>query len=335
MSSKFFFSLSSIKPQNSYDGGSITHVTSKHVPGFVDISFANLDLKPKGSQEPIWHPNTNKLGYCIQGKSLVTIRTPSETEIFSVVEGDMFFIPQGYIHQITNIGDEDCKIIFAFNNTEPQTMCLAKAIYSLSDNVFNSTFNTQSPFLEGLKKSKNNELIKVLPSIKNTKEAPSSRFKFNINSSNKPVLTKGGFLQLGTKATLSTLKGLGILRFGLNEKGNVEPHWHTNAGELVYIVKGKTRITVLSPGGNVEVMEVGAGEGAFAPASHFHNIENIGSEEVEVVAFFNNENPDYIGIGETVGAFSNEVLTSFFNCSPDYFDKLKKPEVPLIIVPIS
>lgn len=79
------------------------------------------------------------------------------------------------------------------------------------------------------------------------------------------------------------LEGLGILGFGLNPKGVVEPHWHTNAGELVYIVKGQTRITVLAPDGKVEVMEVNGGQGAFAPASHFHNIENIGKEKVEVI----------------------------------------------------
>jgi oxalate decarboxylase len=124
------------------------------------------------------------------------------------------------------------------------------------------------------------------------------------------------------------------LRFGLNQKGNVEPHWHTNAGELVYIVKGHSRITVLDPAGNVEVLEVKGGEGAFAPASHFHNIENIGSEEVEVVAFFSHAEPDYIGIGEVMGAYSNEVLAATFNVAPSYFEKFQKPQGPLVIVPV-
>ena len=114
-------------------------------------------------------------------------------------------------------------------------------------------------------------------------------------------MTKGGYLQLATKINLPILDGLGILGFGLNPNGVVEPHWHTNAGELVYIVKGTTRITVLAPDGKVDVMEVKGGEGAFAPASYFHNIQNIGKDQVEVVAFFSNADPDYIGIGEVIG----------------------------------
>jgi oxalate decarboxylase len=334
MSSKLFFSLELIKPQKSTAAGSLTCITAKETPGLVNISFANLRLKKRGSLAPIWHPNANKLGYCLEGNILVSIRTPLKAEVFTVKKGEMFFIPQGYIHHIENIDENESVIGFALNNSTPDTMYLSKAVYSISDSVFNSTFNTETGFVEGLKKSKNEELIKTLPSLTKILSPIESSYKFNIEDSKKAILTKGGYVQLGTKTNLPILQGLGILGFGLNPKGIVEPHWHTNAGELVYIVKGKTRITVLSPDGNVDVLEVKGGEGAFAPASYFHNIENIGPDKVEVVAFFSHNDPDYMGIGEVVGSFSNELLTSVFNTSPNYWDAFKKPEKPLVIVPV-
>lgn len=333
MGSKLFFSLDAIKPQIQQEGGTITQVTSKHVPGFVGISFASLQLNPKGVQQPIWHSNANKIGYCLQGNAIVTIRSPGAADTFTVEKGDMFFIPKGYIHSIENPFSEDVSIAFALDHTDPETMCLSKGIGSLSENVFTATFNAPQGFLDGLKKNKNHALIKTEAAPKSQKASP-SKYKFNVAASNKPIKTKGGYLQVATKGSLPILEGLGILRFGLNQKGNVEPHWHTNAGELVYIVKGKTRITVLDPAGNVEVLEVNGGQGAFAPTSHFHNIENIGSEEVEVIAFFNHADPDYIGIGEAVGAYSNGVLASTFNLKPNYFDTFKKPSGPLVIVPL-
>jgi len=323
-----------MKPQKDNEAGSITYVTSKEVPGFVNISFANLTLKLKGSLEPIWHPNANKIGYCIQGKVLVSIRSPGEAEVFTVQKGEIFFIPQGYVHHIENIGEGASIINFALNHSNPEVMYLSKAVGSISDSVFTATFNTKSKFVEGLIKSKNNDPFKILSQIKKELKVIPSRYKFNIEASSKPVLTKGGYLQLGTKANLPILQGLGILGFGLNPKGIVEPHWHTNAGELVYIVKGKTRITVLSPEGNVDVLEVNAGEGAFAAASHFHNIENIGTDDVEVIAFFSHAEPDYIGIGEVVGSYSNEALGSIFSVAPSYFDTFKKFEKPLVIGPL-
>lgn len=334
MSGKLFFSLKSIQPQISSQSGTLTYVTGREASGFVNISFASLSLNKRGSLEPLWHPNAHKIGYCVQGNVIVTIRTPVEVERFTVKKGEMFFIPQGYVHHIENIDNGSSVINFALNSSAPETMYLSKAVFSISESVFNSTFNTPAHFIDGLKKSVNPDIIKSLPALANSPGNIPSRYKLDIEDSDKVVLTKGGYLQVGTKSALPVLQGLGILGFGLNPKGIVEPHWHTNAGELVYIVKGKTKITVLSPDGTVNVMEVNGGEGAFAPASHFHNIENVGSEDVEVIAFFSHEQPDYIGIGEVIGACSNELLASVFNTTPDYFEKFKKPEEALVIVPL-
>lgn len=334
MISKFFFSLDAIKPQKVYAGGSLTNVTSEQVPGFENISFSALKLKKGAAQEPIWHPNANKIGYCTQGSTLVSIRSPVGAETFTIEEGDVFFIPKGYIHYIANTGENESVINFAYNTTKPELMTLSNAINSLSGEVFTATFNSPASFLDGLKKSKKHDLITLLPLVEKPSSAIPSRYKFNIEDSKKAILTKGGYLQLATKTNLPILEGLGILGFGLNPKGVVEPHWHTNAGELVYIVKGKTRITVLSPDGKVDILEVKEGEGAFAPASYFHNIENIGQEDVEVIAFFSHADPDYVGIGEVVGSYSNEVLASVFNVAPTYFDSFKKTTEPLVIVPV-
>lgn len=331
--SKHFFSLKSLGAKSSGEGGQLIDATLKDVPGLVNISFENLVLNKLGLLKPIWHPNAHKIGYCTEGKGVVTLRTPEKKEVFTIEKGDIFFIPQGYVHSIQNNGDTPCVINFALNNALPETMSFTNAIYSLSDPVFKATFQVNHGFVEGLERKKNPELITVFQAkpIPNTGLNP---YKFSIENSDKVISTKGGYLQIGTKKTLPSLDGVGILGFGLTPGGVVEPHWHTNAGELVYIVKGKTRITVLAPDGSLEILEVSAEEGAFAPASHFHNIENVGSDPVEVIAFFSSAVPDYIGIGEVAGAFSNEQLAAIFNVSPSYFNALNKTEDPQIIVPL-
>ncbi len=304
------------------------------MPGLVDISFSSLKLNKNSFLEPIWHPNANKIGYCIQGSALVSIRSPGSVDVFSINAGDVFFIPKGYVHAIANLGDNGCEIIFALNTVKPETMNISTSLYSLSDWVFSATFNTPADFFNGLKKNKKNELIRTLPTTIKASNLNAARYKFDVADSKKIIQTKGGYVQAALKGNLPILEGLGILGFGLTVKGIVEPHWHTNAGELIYIIKGKTRITVVSPDGHAEILEVKGGQGAFAPASHFHNIENIGNDEVEVIAFFSDSNPDFIGIGEVVGSYSNEILGSVFNVPADYFDTLKKPSGPLVIVPV-
>lgn len=330
---KLYFSLQALQPQENSTGGDITFVTADEMSGLVNLSFSLLKLKKYGSLEPTWHPNANKIGYCLQGNATVSIRSPDGVDVFNIEKGDVFFIPQGYIHHIENYGEDENIVAFALNHIKPESLSLSSAIHSLSDEVFVATFASKSGFVDGLKKSNHSEHIKTLISAKNPGFI-SSRFKFNIAKSTRAIATKGGYLQLATKTNLPVLDGLGILGFGLNPRGFVEPHWHTNAGELVYVMKGNTKITVLSPDGSVNILEVKAGEGAFAPASHFHNIENLGKDEAEIVAFFSNASPDYIGIGEVIGSYSNELLGSIFDLPANYFADFKKPSEPLVIVPL-
>ena len=97
MGSQFFFSLNAIKSQKYYSAGSMTSVTGDQVPGFVNISFSQLKLNQEGSLEPLWHPNANKIGYCQQGNVLVSIRSPEGADLFTVKEGDIFFVLQKVI----------------------------------------------------------------------------------------------------------------------------------------------------------------------------------------------------------------------------------------------
>lgn len=334
MASKNFFDLASIRNQKKEKGGVISRVTADEMPGLVDISFSSLRLDKGAGLNPIWHPNAHKMGYCLQGSALVSIRSPGGVDVFTIDEGEMFFIPKGFAHRIVNKGETETQIIFSLSHHKPEEMSFFKAIHSLSENVFDSTFNTSPDFFNGLMKSKEEHEISTLAMSKKAPNFMSNHFKFNVKDSTKVILTQGGYVQAGTKSNLPILEGLGLLRFGLNSQGSVEPHWHTNAGELIYIIKGTTRITVLAPDGNVDVLEVNGGQGAFAAASHFHNIENIGSDEVEVMAFFSHADPDFIGAGEVMGSYSDEELASLFNVSPQFFDQFKKPSGPLVIVPV-
>lgn len=330
MSSKHFLNTESIKPQKNYAAGSKTSITSNEISSLVNMSFALFKLNKGSCHEALWHPNAHKIGYCQQGNALVSILSPGSHETFTVNEGDVFFVPKGHIHYIANCGEKENIIAFAFSHSQPEEITVSKAILSLPDSVFAATFNTQPSFFEGIKKSKKENYI-LKAAIKKPPPFISSHFKFNINASNVLINVKGGYLKATTKSNLPVLEDLGILGFGLAHKGVVEPHWHTNAGELVYIVKGHTRMTVLAPDGSLDVAEVKAGGLGFAPASHFHSIENIGNEDVEVIAFFSHAEPNYIGIGEALSILPNELLAETFNVSTEYFEAFKAPAGPLVI----
>ena len=62
-----------------------------------------------------------------------------------------------------------------------------------------------------------------------------------------------------------------------------ELHWHPNADEWQYYVRGRGRMTVFGSRGRARTDEFAAGDVGYVPQGYGHYIENIGSEELEVV----------------------------------------------------
>jgi oxalate decarboxylase len=122
-----------------------------------------------------------------------------------------------------------------------------------------------------------------------------------------------------------------LLRF---KQGAVyEPHWHPNAAELDYVIEGRARMTILSPGGSIDTFEVNSGQIVFIPAAYFHYIENPDSiNNMHFAVFFGHEKPEDIGISGALSAYSNEVLAAVFNLDPTLFDKLPKLEEDVFVV---
>ena len=62
-----------------------------------------------------------------------------------------------------------------------------------------------------------------------------------------------------------------------------EPHWHPDANEWHYVLKGRTRVTLFAPDKRVAVAELSPGECAYIPRNCGHSIQNIGPEDAEIV----------------------------------------------------
>ena len=108
------------------------------------------------------------------------------------------------------------------------------------------------------------------------------------------------------------MKDVGCLGFGLEPQGAIEPHMHTNCDEIVYVSSGRLRATVYTLNGDLENEEFGAGGGFYARCGSFHSFENIANEETQGVAFFDNPDMLYIGLGEMIGSLPKNIRKCTF-----------------------
>lgn len=350
MSSPHIFNLDLTSPQFFNTFGSRTIANADNFPILNDWSMATylLRLKKGGVREPHWHPNAAELGYCINGRAKITIYSSNTgadsftVDSFTIDPGEIFFIPQGFMHDIENISNNEAKFVLAFNNERPTTLGLSGSVGSMSDRIMNKTFGIKSPntFFNGFNKNSSNDVVigskpdKVLESEPTIAKIPNFH-KYNIEGTPPQIQTAGGTVSKANANSFPILRGSKLAFFSLIMKPNAirEPHWHPNASELGYVLEGTARLIVLSPDGSKDTFEVTPGEIYFIPVGFFHYIENLDSNKnMHFLLFFSSEMPGDIGTSGMLSAYSNNVLGATFDLDPAYFDKLPRSTEDVLMV---
>jgi oxalate decarboxylase len=337
MSSIHTFNLEAINPQAVCKGGTRAMVNENNFSLLKSMALYLLRLDNGGVREPHWHPNAAELSYCLSGSALMTIFSPGAGHnTFTVNEGEIVYIPKGYLHHIENINHGETKFAIAFNHEMPEDIGISGSTGSMADRVLGATFGLGSEYFGNFKKS-NHDLI--ITSKSNSKfTAPTYQkvpnyHKFNLKAFPPMVQSKGGTVSLGNANNFGILSGLACYLLTLKPKGIREPHWHPNAAELDYVISGRARMTIFSPGDKVNTFEVGPNEIVFVPPAYFHYIENVNSnEDMQFAVFFNHEMPEDIGISGAFGAYSNEVLGSMFGLDSKILDSLPKYQEDVFVV---
>jgi oxalate decarboxylase len=328
------FSLGKIGPQKTTPGGSRTDATFTNFKHLKGMSLSYLKLFIKGVREPHWHPNANELSYCIAGSALMTIFSPGAGhDTFTINAGEMVFVPKGYMHHIANTGEGEAEFLVCFDNENPEDLNLSSSVSVMPSTIMAGTFNLKPHFFDELKKDPKGVFISQLEEIpKPTLPFITSRYKLDLEAIHPQIETGGGFVKISNGFLLPTLEGLSLYSVTLKKNGAREPHWHPNASELNYLITGTARITLLSPGGDVDTFDMQPGDMSFLPQGYLHHIENTGDQDAKFAIFFNHIYPSDMGISGSLGAYSNEVLASLFGVNTSYFDQLPKYQQDLFVI---
>jgi oxalate decarboxylase len=148
MHSAHTFDIKSTKSQAICNGGSRTIANSDNFPILRGMATYSLKLDRGGIREPHWHPNAAELSYCLSGKALMTIFGHGATHnTFTIERDEIAFVPQGFLHHIKNISEEETKFIITFNHEKPEDIGISGSIGSIPNAVLDYTFSVKREFL--------------------------------------------------------------------------------------------------------------------------------------------------------------------------------------------
>lgn len=327
--------FSKLKPQDQSESGYRTKATKSNFPALQNMSFYKLMLGRQAVREPHWHASADELGYCLQGKLLVSLYgNKNNKQIFLIKEGDAFYIPSGALHSIENIGPDTAELILQFSHEEPEDFGLSTAFGMFSNAVLGNTWDVPASHFESLKRPPSEAFIAKLekPTLVSKEMRYLSPNQFALEESQPLIDTPEGTAKVARNNVWPVLQRQALYSLRLTGEGMREPHWHPQTAELGYVAKGKGRMSLLSPNGKVETYEMQAGDIYFIPKAYPHHIENLQSSELHILIFFDQSMPQDIGFTGSVKSFPDSVLSSVMHCKKGIFEELPTYYEDLFIV---
>jgi oxalate decarboxylase len=143
------------------------------------------------------------------------------------------------------------------------------------------------------------------------------------------------------KESFPILERISIKRLVIEPGAVREPHWHADADELTYCVRGDVLVSVLDNADVFGAFTIGAGEMFHVESGSLHGIENVGDVAAELIVVFSNSNPEDFSLHGAFGAMSDAVLGNAYGLpaadlarlprdtgSPDLVKGVGAPVVP-------
>ncbi len=321
------------QPMKDYPGGSSNEATAMNFPISKGLAGVSMFLKPGALRELHWHANAAEWSYVIEGHCRVTVVDPEgHSEIKDFGPGDVWYFPRGHGHSIQGLGNEQCHFILVFDSgyfSEFATFSLSDWIAQTPKEVLAKQFNLPVSAFDNFPKSEvyiaQGPVPPALPLDPPAASGnpPPLTHRFRLGSK-RPEIVAGGTFNLVSQKDFpisATMSGA-ILK--LAPLAIREMHWHPNADEWQYYIKGRARMTVFGSQGRKITREFAPGDVGYVPMGCGHYIESIGAEECEMLAVFNSGNYQEISLSQWLASNPAELLQTNFGVKPDIIEVLRK-----------
>jgi oxalate decarboxylase len=317
------------------DGGWAREVTQADFYISEDIAGVNMRLNAGGVRELHWHQQA-EWAFMVDGHCrITTLDYEGRPSVEDLKAGDIWYFPPGLPHSLQGLGPTGAEFVLAFDNgmsTENNTLMLTDWIAHTPPDVLAKNFGVPAESFKNIpldnrwiyQGKEPGPLAADQRSTRSDKGAPTHPFVFRMSDMTPNTKTKSGHVQIADSHNFEVSKTVAAALVTVKPGGLRELHWHPNADEWQYYVKGEGRMTVFDTGPKAQTADFKAGDVGYVKKSQGHYVENTGTTDLVFLEIFKTDTYAEVSLSEWLSHVPAQLVMETLNISADTYAKFPK-----------
>ncbi|OIW27085.1 Bicupin, oxalate decarboxylase/oxidase [Coniochaeta ligniaria NRRL 30616] len=277
------------------EGGWTRQTTIRELPTSVELAGVNMRLDEGVIRELHWHKEA-EWAYVLEGSVRITaLDYEGGNFIDDLEKGDLWYFPSGVPHSLQGLSPNGSEFLLIFDDghfSEESTFILTDWFahtprsviaknFHLAPEVFAHVPAGEKYIFQG---SKPGSIDDERPHGKGVKK---SKYQFTHKMlAQKPKLTSGGEVRITDSKNFPISKTVAAAHVLIEPGALREMHWHPNADEWSFFIRGRARVTIFAAEGQARTFDYVPGDVGIVPKNMGHFVENIGDEPLEMLEVF-------------------------------------------------
>jgi oxalate decarboxylase len=317
------------------NGGWARQVTQADFAISDTFSGVNMRLAAGGIRELHWHLAAEwaimTYGHC----RVTVLDQKGRPYVQDVKEGDLWYFPAGFPHSLQGLGPDGCEFVIAFddgNASEFNTLLvtdwfahtppeiLAKN-FGVAEEAFKSVPLNDLWIFQGKEPG---PLAEVQAAVASSAGSPPFPFTFSLSGMKPFRDNKSGTIQIADSSVFKVSQTVAAALQTIKPGGLRELHWHPNADEWQYWIKGEGRMTVFNAGPRAQTQDFRPGDIGYVKRAAGHYIENTGSTDLVMVGLFRTVDYQEVSLSDWLVHTPLELVAQHLNIDPAVLAKFPK-----------
>jgi oxalate decarboxylase len=315
------------------NGGWAREVTQADFAISEDIAGVNMRLAQNGIRELHWHQQA-EWAIMLEGRCRITVLDEDgHPQVGDVKNGDLWYFPPGLPHSLQGLGATGAEFLLAFDNgrsTEFNTLMLSDWIAHTPPEVLALNFGVPAESFKNIPLNQlwifqgedPGPLAADERAVRSPKGAPPHPFVFRMSEMTPTREGAGGTVHVVDSRNFNVSKTVAAALVTVKPGAMRELHWHPNADEWQYYLKGKARMTVFDTGPKAQTADFNAGDVGYVKKSLGHYVQNTGDTDMVFLEIFKADHYAEVSLSDWLRHTPRQLVMQHLNISAETLAQL-------------